>query len=80
MTDLYAKNEKALWVLHEQIVSDIRTVLNEKGYVSGEVSHNYTFELMSDRLLINDRHTDHISTDELLKCLRDTYYVLLKTM
>jgi len=75
MTDLYAKNEKALWNLHQEIVKDIRTVLNEKGYTSGRVEHNDRFDIMSDRLIINGCHTDNITVDNLLKHLRDAYHV-----
>lgn len=75
--DLYAKNEKALWNLHQEIVKDIRTVLNEKGYETGDrISHYDEFELMDDRLLINGSHTDNITVDNLLKHLRDAYHVL----
>jgi len=76
--DLYAKNEKALRQLHEEIVKDIRTVLSEKGYTSGEAKHYDVFQIMSDRLIINNRHTDNIDVDNLLKHLRDAYHVLPK--
>lgn len=76
--DLYAKNEKALRQLHEEIVKDIRTVLSEKGYGSGRVANSYEFEILSDRLLLDGRHTDNISTDDLLRYLRDAYHVLPK--
>ena len=76
--DLYAKNEKALWQLHEQIVADIRTVLKEKGYDVGDVIRGVAIEILSDRLLINDRHTDNISVDDLLRYLRDAYHILPK--
>ena len=74
--DLYAKNEKTLWALHEEIVADIRTVLKEKGYKDGDVCG--PFGILSDRLLINSRHTDNISTDDLLRYLRGAYHVLPK--
>lgn len=76
--DLYAKNEKALWQLHEQIVTDIRTVLKEKGYTDGRPAKSYEFEILPDRLLIEGRHTDNISVDNLLRYLRDAYHVLPK--
>ena len=76
--DLYAKNEKTLWQLHEEIVADIRTVLKEKGYTNGRVDHSYEFEILPDRLLLDGRHTDNISTDDLLKHLRSAYHVLPK--
>ncbi len=74
--DLYRKNEIALRELHEQIVADIRTVLEEKGYHHGVVSHNDEFQLMSDRLIINGTHTDWITVDNLLKHLHDAYHVI----
>ena len=76
--DLYAKNEKALWQLHEEIVGDIRTVLKEKGYGVGDVVNRGEFEILSDRLLINGRHTDHVSVDYLMQDLRLAYHVLPK--
>lgn len=77
--DLYAKNEKALRQLHEEIVKDIRTVLSEKGYTRGEAKHYDVFQIMSDRLIINNHHTDNIDVDNLLKHLRDAYHVLPKS-
>ena len=74
--DLYAKNEKALWQLHEEIVADIRTVLKEKGYESGDPCGR--FEILPDRLLIQGRHTDHLSVDDLLYHLKCAYHVLPK--
>ena len=79
MADLYAKNEKALRELHDEIVKDIRTVLNEKGYTSGKAEHYDVFKLVGDSLIINNCHTDHIDVDNLLKHLRDAYHVLPKS-
>jgi hypothetical protein len=76
--DLYVKNENAFWRLHEEIVSDIRIVLKEKGYTSGRVTHNDEFEIFPDRIIINGWHTDHITVDNLLKHLHDAYLVLPK--
>jgi len=73
--DLYVKNENSLWRLHEEIVKDIRTVLFEKGYTYGEAGQYDIFQIMSDRLIINNRRTDNISTDDLLRYLRHAYYV-----
>lgn len=78
MIDLYAKNERALRELHDEIVSDILTVLNEKGYTSGSVQYNDRFDILSDRLIINGYHTDQITADNLLKYLRDAYHVFPK--
>ena len=74
--DLYAKNEKALHQLHTEIVKDIRTVLEEKGYVRGKVELYNVFEIMNDRLLINNRHTDNIDVHNLLRYLREAYHVI----
>ena len=78
--DLYAKNEKAVRELHEQIVKDIRLVLKMRGYLTGKVSHNYSFEILPDRLLVNERHTDRIGVDELLDILRDAHHVIPKLL
>ena len=74
--DLYRKNEIALRELHEQIVADIKMVLKEKGYTNGRVANSYEFEILSDRLLLDGRHTDNIRTDDLLRYLRDAYHVI----
>ena len=74
--DFYAKKEKDLRQLHEETDKDIRTVLTEKGYKDCDVCG--PFGILSDRLLINSRHTDNISTDDLLRYLRDAYHVLPK--
>jgi hypothetical protein len=78
MADLYAKNEKALKALHDEIVEDIKTVLKEKGYTKYRVANFHDFEILSDRLLIDGSHTDNISTDDLLRYLRDAYHILPK--
>jgi hypothetical protein len=78
--DLYAKNEAACKQLHDEIVADIRTVLEEKGYTYGQASHYDKFEPIpgDSALIINGSHTDHITVDNLLKHLRDAYHVLPK--
>lgn len=78
--DLYAKNEKALRQLHEEIVKDIKTVLAEKGYTYGKAEHYDVFQIMSDRLLINNQHTDNIDVNNLLKHLHDAYHVRSKNI
>ena len=63
--DRYAENEKKIAELHENLVNDIRETLKEKGYKSGDtVRGSDTFNIMSDRLLINGYHTA-LKTNEL---------------
>ena len=61
--DRYAENEKKIAELHENLV-------NDRG--------SDTFNIMSDRLLINGYHTDWIDVENLLKHLRAAYHVIPK--
>lgn len=77
--DRYAENEKKIAELHEKLVNDIRETLKEKGYKSGDtVRESDTFNIMSDRLVINGYHTDWIDVENLLKHLRAAYHVIPK--
>lgn len=78
--DIYAEMEKKVYNLRDEIINSIKSVLNEKGYGIG--SHcitpytGHTFSIESDRLFINNYHTDNISTDDLLSYLRAAIHVL----
>ena len=82
--DLYAKNEKALRQLRDELISDIRTVLKEKGYTSGSVRAYWgvtpgcEFYIESDRLIIDNVNAEHILVDDLVKHLRNACHVLPK--
>ena len=78
--DRYYENEKRLAALREQIVEDIVTTLREKGYEVGDtVQYSGTrFEIMDDRLLVNDYHTDSISVENLMRALRTAMHVWSK--
>lgn len=82
--DLYAKNEKALRQLHDEMVKDIRTVLKEKGYGEKSIINQSTFcrhqfEIFDDQLIIDGYHTDHLNVVDLLGSLRAAYHVLPKS-
>ena len=76
--DRYAENEKRLNELHKQIVSDILVTLKEKGYGVGSEAKTIQcfFKIEFDRLLIKKAgdedyyHTDKLSCDYLLVCLK----------
>lgn len=77
--DRYAENEKKINELHTNLVNDIRETLKEKGYKSGDtVKGTDTFNIMSDRLIINGYHTDWIDVENLLKHLRAAIHVIPK--
>lgn len=77
--DRYAENEKKINELHTNLVNDIRETLKEKGYKTGKCVHgNHTFDIYSDRLIINGFHTDWIDVENLLKHLHAAIHVIPK--
>lgn len=80
MTDRYALAEKKVWDLHQEIVKDIVAVLNEKGYKAGMTAFanwgETKFEIMNDRLIIDNFHTDNLGIDALMPYLRRAHHVI----
>lgn len=78
--DIYAEVQKKVYDLREEIITEIRAVLHSKGYGVGAACRTPgtgdKFEIESDRLIINNYHTDHISTDDLVKYLRAAIHVI----
>ena len=75
MTNLYAKDEKAVCDLHDVIVRDILAVLRQRGYRTGTVTSGCTFDITPSYLIINGTNTDKIDIDSLLGFLREAYRV-----
>lgn len=76
--DLYAEDEKLVLDLKKKMVSDIITILKEKGYSENNVAvgDKYRFELAYDTVLLNNTHPDWVKVDSLLEAVRDAYHVL----
>lgn len=76
---VYEQREKELNALHNNIVNDINNVLKEKGYKVGDIvslGFRENVELMYDRTLVNNTHTDHLSVNELLNILGNALRVI----
>jgi hypothetical protein len=78
--DIYVEIVKKVANLREEIITEIKAVLHSKGYGVGDGARcpgtNDKFEIEYDRLIINNYHTDHISTDDLVKYLRAAMHVI----
>jgi len=67
--------------LRNEIVEDIRIVLEGKGYNSTHDTvrvEGNKIELLPDRVLINDWHTDHLEIKDLLDALHAAYHAFPK--
>ena len=73
--DRYSQFENTIRELHTEIVDAIKETLGQKGYHVGDKAYggreNTVYEIMYDRLLINNSHTDNLSVEELMKAYRD---------
>lgn len=78
--DIYAEIEKKVYNLRQEIISSIKNILHEKGYGVSDVcitpNFDVKFEIEYDRLIINNYHTDNISTDKLVEYLRSAMHVI----
>ena len=84
MKDIYADVLSKINSLRQEIVNEIRCVLYSKRYGIGSTCYTPgtqdKFEIYYDRIIINEYHTDRISTDELLKYLRSAMHVIPKNI
>jgi len=82
--DIYSNIEKKVSELRDEIITEIRACLHSKGYGVGSACRtpgsDVKFEIENDRLIINNYHTDHISTDDLVKYLRSAMHVIPKNL
>ena len=79
--DYFAVCSKKAAVLREEIVEDIRIVLEEKGYNSTHDAvqiGDKLIEMEPDRVIINNYHTDHLTIEDLLDALRAAYHAFPK--
>ena len=79
--DFYANYTKEANDLRDKIVNAIREVLTQdKGYQVGDILHvgANEIEIMYDRILVDETHTDHLRIEELLNVLRNCYHVIPK--
>ena len=82
--DAYANFQKKVNALREEMVTEIKAILHSKGWsINDSVIIPGTatvFEIYSDRLLINGRHTDNLGADELLSGVRSAMHALPKSL
>jgi hypothetical protein len=81
--DAYADFLKKVTALREEMVTEIKAILHSKGWSVGDKvmvpGTANLFEICSDRLLVNGRHTDGLETDEILSAIRSAIHVLPKS-
>lgn len=79
MSDAFVEYQKKDKDLREEMVNEILDILHSKGYDTGEIAYapgsEKTFELCYDRLLINESHSDSLSTGELLQNIISAMHV-----
>lgn len=82
--DAYADFQKKVSNLREEMVTEIKAVLHSKGWSIGDKvvipGTGKVFEICSDRLLVNGRHTDQLETDEILSAVRSAMHALPKSL
>lgn len=82
--DIYIEIEKKVYDLRQEIITNIKAVLHSNGYSIGDTTitpgTGHKFDIEYDRLIINNYHTDNISTDDLVKYLRSAIHVLPKNI
>ena len=80
--DIYNEIQSKVNNLRQEIITEIKAVLHSKGYGIGSTCStpgtNDKFDIEFDRLIINNYHTDNISTDDLIKYLRSAIHVIPK--
>lgn len=83
-TDSYIEISDKVSVLRNEIVTTIKAILHSKGYSIGDSARtpgtDVKFNIEWDRLIINNYHTDRISTDDLVSYVRSAIHVIPKNL
>lgn len=83
-TDSYIEISDKVQDLRAEIVTTIKAILHSKGYSIGDTAitpgTGNKFDIEWDRLIINNYHTDRISTDDLVKYVRSAIHVIPKNL
>lgn len=78
--DYFAKNERKIFELRQEMIEDIRTIFHERGYKNMETTNGITVEY--DRVLVNMNgtltHVDNLSVEQLLSWVRRAEHIIYK--
>ena len=79
--DYFAKNERKIVELRQEMIDDIRTIFHNRGYKNMETTNGITVEY--DRVLVNMNgrltHVDKLTVEELLSWVRRAEHIIYKT-
>lgn len=79
--DYFAKNERKIVELRQEMIDDIRTIFHSRGYKNMETTNGITVEY--DRVLVNMNgrltHVDNLTVEELLSWVRRAEHIIYKT-
>jgi len=79
--DYFAKNERKIVELRQEMIDDIRTIFHSRGYKNMETANGITVEY--DRVLVdmNGRltHVDNLTVEQLLSWVRRAEHLLYKS-
>jgi len=79
--DYFAKNERKIVELRQEMIDDIRTIFHNRGYKNMETTNGITVEY--DRVLVNMNgrltHVDNLTVEELLSWVRRAEHIIYKT-
>ena len=79
--DYFAKNERKIVELRQEMIDDIRNIFYSRGYKNGESANGITVEY--DRVLVDVdgrlTHVDHLTVEQLLSCVRRAEHLLYKS-
>lgn len=79
--DYFAKNERKIIGLRQEMIEDIRTIFYSRGYKDGETTNGITVEY--DRVLVNMNdqlyHVDNLTVEQLLSWVRRAEHIIYKS-
>ena len=77
--DYFAKNERKIVKLRQEMIDDIRTIFHSRGYKNMETANGITVEY--DRVLVdmNGRLTHNLTVEQLLSWVRRAEHLLYKS-
>ncbi len=79
--DYFAKNERKIIELRQEMIDDIRTIFHSRGYKNMETANGITVEY--DRVLVDMNghltHVDNLTVEQLLSWVRRAEHLLYKS-
>ena len=79
--DYFAKDERKIVELRQEMIDDIRTIFHSRGYKNMETANGITVEY--DRVLVDMNgqltHVDNLTIEQLLSWVRRAEHLLYKS-